>query len=193
MKIAFTGPRPNKLVGYNEANYSEFIPELTALLSQFGDDTEFICGGAQGFDQLAFAAAYALKQTHPNIKVKVYVPFEGQERLWKPTGIFGKDKYREQLQQADEVRYISDVKADAKYGEIVRALFKRNEAMVNDADMVIALYPTDYWRMDTGGTAGCMRYALGKKPLYQLRFKKPNEVLTIDGELALIEEQTTTE
>lgn len=45
-----------------------------------------------------------------------------------------------------------------------------NEAMVDDADIVIALYPFDMdWKTMSGGTANCMRYAhRNHKPIQQI-------------------------
>lgn len=171
MKIAFTGRRPKDLVGYNEADYTRFINDLTTLLLSYGDGTEFICGGAQGFDQLAFAAAENVKRTFPNCKTHLYLPFNGQESRWKAAGIFGQNMYRAQKNQADSFRYVADITSDSDYSQIVKAMYARNEAMVNDCDIIIALYPNDDWRTSSGGTASAMRYAARcGKPIYQLKY-----------------------
>ena len=186
MKIAFTGRRPKNLVGYNESSYTQFSEQLEQILATYGDDTEFICGGAQGFDQLAAKAALNLKLRFPNIKIHLYLPFEGQEKRWLKQGFFGQDMYNFQKRNADTIRYISDIEETAPYSEIVKALFLRDEAMVNDADIVIALYPTDDWQTAKGGTSHTMQYAFDKKPLYQIKYNTNQNKLSIEGEMVLL-------
>ena len=171
--IAFTGRRPKDLCGYNYDSYRSFVKELTAFLAGIVDPsgTEFISGGAQGFDQLAFWAVNCLKREHSewNIKNTVYVPFKGQESRWAKTGDFSQNDYQKMLRFADEVKYLSDNVSN--YGDIVKAMHSRNHAMVNDCDKLIALYPTDDWKTSKGGTAECMRYAssVGKE-IVQIRY-----------------------
>lgn len=190
MKIAFTGRRPKDLVGYTESKYTKFISDLTELLKSYGTDTEFICGGAQGFDQLAFIASEKVKETYPNCKTHLYLPFQGQESRWLAHGFFGQDMYRNHIAQADTSHFVTDLTSH-DYSAIVKALYARNEAMVNDADIVIALYPDDEWKTSNGGTAGCMRYAIKqKKPVYQLKYRinATSGELEIVGTPTLIEE-----
>ena len=187
MKIAFTGQRPKDLVGYDEAKYQQFLTQLENILARYGEHTEFICGGAQGFDQLAFEAALRLKRRYPDVKIHLYVPFRGQESQWLAHGYFSQDMYNRQKNSADTVKYISDITSGSDYSAIVKAMYARNEAMVRDADIVIALYSQDDWRTHKGGTSSCMRYAYGKKPIYQLKFTKDNGVLLCSGEPTLIQ------
>lgn len=184
LTIAFTGRRPKDLVGYDKKNYNQFLDQLTEILKSYGPDTTFICGGAQGFDQLAFIAAERLKSIFP-VNLHLYIPFEGQEKSWLTDGFFGQKMYNYQKDRADVVKYISKLPQNAEYHEVVKALYKRNEAMVDDADMIIALYPDDSWKTSKGGTAGCIRYAINKKPVYQLKYKI-DDILTITDDLILL-------
>lgn len=79
---AFTGHRPKYFFArpYDEENrpkYNQIVgqikDEILNLYDNYGVRT-FISGGAQGFDQLAFWAVHAVKQTHPDIRNLVYIP-----------------------------------------------------------------------------------------------------------------------
>lgn len=179
-KIAFTGRRPKDLCGYDYNSYRSFVKELTTFLATFGSDVEFVSGGAQGFDQLAFWAVNCLKREHPdwNIKNVVYVPFKGQECRWAKTGDFSQSDYQKMLRFADEVKYLSEPLSN--YQDIVKALHGRNHAMIDPCDVLIALYPSDDWCTSKGGTAEAMRYAssIGKE-IMQLRYVIDNGILAL--------------
>lgn len=184
LKVCFTGRRPNVLGGYDKKNYIEFVNKLIDYLKTYvTEDIEFITGGAQGFDQLAFWAVDELihrNNTEFNIKNIIHVPFKGQERRWLKYGLFGQNEYRAMLNKADDIVYLND-ELDDKY-EIIKALYDRNHSMVNTSDMVIALYPDDSWKTEKGGTAECMRYAKSKhKKIIQLKYKIENNKLGIDS------------
>lgn len=113
----FTGPRPKNILGYaygyNPKSYEPFIIQLKDYLRHLYDTqnvTTFITGGAQGFDQIAFQAVELLKAERTGIKNVVYVPFKGQERQWKETGMFSQAEYHAMIEKADTVRYIRMIK-----------------------------------------------------------------------------------
>lgn len=176
-RVAFTGPRPKKLGGYDEENYHALNHELKDILRQLINDgtNTFISGGAQGFDQLAFWTVNSLKKEYKaqNVEIKnnLYLPFNGQEKKWAPIGLFSQSQYdlMKDPKYADCVKYISDVDT-SDYTAVTKALYARNEAMVNDCNLVVALYDSSTWMSDQrSGTAGCMRYAAKKnKPILQL-------------------------
>ena len=62
--MCFTGRRPKDLFGYNHDAYIPMVEAIKRDLRGFVSNgyTEFISGGAQGFDQLAFWAVNALKR-----------------------------------------------------------------------------------------------------------------------------------
>ena len=182
-KICFTGRRPKDLAGYKDASkYSKFIDMMaTYLASEVTDDTTFISGGAQGFDQLAFwAVDIAKSRVNGNFMVKnvVYVPHKRQPDGWaSDDGLFGKTNYQNMLNSADSVQYLKGDLYDKS--EIVRALYERNHVMVDNSDIVIALYPDNQWKDLKGGTAECMRYAHSHgKPIKQITY-----TINDDGEL----------
>ena len=170
--MCFTGRRPKDLYGYNHDAYIPMVNAIKSCLRKHISQgyTKFISGGAQGFDQLSFWAVNALKREGYDIKNIVYVPFKGQEKAWKETGLFSQKEYKLMLRLADEVVFLQDIDADNKR-QVVKALYDRNHSMVNDSDAVFGLYPNYNWQLSStkGGTAECLRYALDiNKPIFQL-------------------------
>ena len=172
--ICFTGRRPKDLFGYyNYDAYKEIQDVLSPILETHytaNGVRNAISGGAQGFDQLAFWTVHTFSKKHPDMKNTVYIPFYGQDGRWTENGLFGRNEYRRMLSLADEVKYVRDMLPNGDRYNIPALLIKRNEAMVDDADIVIALYPFDMdWKTMSGGTANCMRYAhRNHKPIQQI-------------------------
>ena len=178
--ICFTGRRPKDLCWYDTNSYTSFVNYLTNYL-----DTEFykkgvrrfISGGAQGFDQLAFWAVHNLKKIHSDIENIVYVPFKGQELRWKKDGLFSQNEYNLMLQCADSYKYLYEVDGQ-NFSKVSKALTDRNHDMVNASDAVIALYPSDDYMTNKGGTSECMRYAVKHhKKIFQIKYKITDNVL----------------
>lgn len=187
--FCFTGSRPKKLCGYNQDSYNGFVRDFVRYLYQFIDPsgqtkTQFISGGAQGFDQLAFWTVNLFRECLPkeawqSIINTVYVPFKGQQSVWKETGLFSRQEYESMLSCADHVAWLNGALTDKK--EVAAALMERNHKMVDASDKVIALYPDDSWDTASGGTAECMRYAASQgKPIIQIRYTIQNNILTAD-------------
>ncbi len=172
--VAFTGHRPKDLAGYAANKYVYFNQQLNGVIYDLYSNgiRRFISGGAQGFDQLAFWRIDCLKISHNDIENIVYVPFRGQEDKWLKDGIFSQTEYNNMLRHADEVKYLIDTKP-TYYKDVAEALLSRNRKMVDDAEIVVALYEDDSWRTAKGGTAEAMRYAYdNNKLIYQLPYKK---------------------
>ena len=180
--LCFTGHRPKALFGYDQTLYTGLMLQLTDCVKQLYENAgyrKFISGGAQGFDQLAFWAVDNLKKIHPDIINVVYVPFAGQEQKWLQEGLFSQTQYRQMLSVADEVRIISD-------NNDISALFKRNDAMIEDSDGILCLYEDDSWKDPNtkDGTAEAMRFANNHMmDIWQIVFDKtrpaPYDVKTI--------------
>ena len=159
--MCFTGHRPKELFGYDESarpKYSELTQEILKIIRGLYDDgcRTFISGGAQGVDQIAFWAVEHLKKEHPDVKNVLYAPFKNQESSWKEKGMFGQAEYRKMLKAADKVSYVFESRR-SNY-----MLMVRNHIMVNDSDVVLAIYgrPEDFRTIEKGsGTAECMQYA----------------------------------
>lgn len=198
MVISFTGRRPKDL--FNESNkkkrydineYKNFVNQLTNKLKTICDkhpneQIEFISGGAQGFDQLAFWAVDKLKKENKNLNIinTVFVPHKKQPNAWAVDGLFGQKQFQQMLNMADRVQYLKGELTTSK--EIRDALFERNHEMVNVSDLVIALHDRDDWETIPGGTAECMRYAKKcQKDIIQLKFNQSSGNLNITDETIL--------
>jgi uncharacterized phage-like protein YoqJ len=173
----FTGRRPKDLCGYNHDAYIPLVEELKKQIIDLHVNHNvncFITGGAQGFDQLAFWAVNAVKRNNYPIHNVVYVPFSGQEKAWKAEGLFSQKEYNLMLKLADKVQVCFENIDTTNKGQIVQALHGRNHCMVDDSDIVIALYPDTSWKTSKGGTSECMRYASSKnKEIIQISYN-PN-------------------
>ena len=153
LTVCVTGHRPDKLWGYDlsDAHYDQVRNAFNALIAQL-DPTTVISGMALGFDTLV--AEETIKTA--DIALTSAVPFEGQDRRWP---LASQKHYRDLLDRADTV-----VICGGTSRSIARRMQKRNEWMVDHADIVIAL-----WNGTEGGTANCVRYAQRKgKPIYRL-------------------------
>ena len=112
--------------------------------------TDFICGGAEGYDILAAAVVLMKKRENPDstVRLHIFLPYSHGTR--------GKDEserklYDMTLAGAYSVRNISD-----KYH--YRCMQDRNEAMVNESSYCIA-----FCDKPRGGTANTVKYALKRK------------------------------
>ena len=149
--IALTGHRPNKLWGYklDEPHYGNVAHAVKRFIDENDVDT-LISGMALGFDQLG--ARVALEW---DTKLIAAVPFKGQESQWPA---HSQKTYSNILDAADEVVVV----CEGEYAPY--KMQKRNEWMVDHADIILAL-----WDGTSGGTANCVSYALKQgKPIYRL-------------------------
>jgi uncharacterized phage-like protein YoqJ len=129
------------------------INQLSNLLIE-KPPAKIITGMALGWDSWLAYVALKLK-----IPLLCYVPFKGQESRWSDEQ---KKFYQKTLDLADSVRYICDE------GYAPWKMQKRNEAMVNDSDVVLALWNPE---KKYGGTFNCLSYALKcTKPVANLWF-----------------------
>lgn len=160
--ICFTGRRPKDLCGYNREAYPNFVKDLTDFLEKefyANGGCRFITGGAQGFDQLAFWSVNHLKEQYNHIENIVYIPFQEQSSAWKKEGVFSQKEYNQMLKNADEIYVLSEIDNTDKK-QVVEAMYHRNHQMIDNSNIVVALYPDDTWRTNMkSGTSETMRYA----------------------------------
>lgn len=142
--VCGTGHRPNKLGGYSiDAAFRtemKIVDWLDEKGGDFRDNLVIISGGALGWDQaLARAAARC------GVPYLMYLPFEGFDSRWPPSS-------RKELEglcsAALDVVYVEEP------GYAPWKMQRRNEAMVDTSDLVLAC-----WNGTQGGTANCVRYA----------------------------------
>ncbi len=160
MKICLTGHRPDKLYGYdlNNEKWLKLKEYLKDILRQYSPD-EAISGMALGCDTIFALAVLELKEEGFPIDLRCAVPFKGQERIWSTPD---KRKYNDILSKADFV----DILTEESYKPYL--LQKRNEYMVDNSDLVIAV-----WDGSSGGTKNCIDYA--KKKGKDILYINPND------------------
>ena len=143
MILTITGHRPDKLDNdYNLTGplIKEIEHRLTIIIKKYKPERLNI-GMALGIDQLC--AYIAIKN---NIPFWAYVPFPGQENMWN---FASRTRYNFLLSKAEKVITVMPNNKFVKW-----AMQKRNERMVDEGNMVLAV-----WDGSDGGTANCVRYA----------------------------------
>lgn len=144
MTIAITGHRPQGLDNdytYRSDLWLWVASELADTFSKV-QPKKIITGMALGVDTVAAEVALA-----NNIPYVAAVPFKGQEKSWTQEQ---QAHYKMLLDYAEEVKYVDEG------GQYAAWLFqKRNEWMVDNADIVVAV-----WNGFKGGTRNCVEYAL---------------------------------
>lgn len=146
----FTGHRD--LPGDKDALRAALRRHITALVAD--GFTDFLSGGAMGFDLLAAEAVLDLRPILPDIRLLMILPCEGQDRAYPPED---KARYRAALEQADLVRYT----AHTYYKGCMLA---RDRVLAEAADYCLC-----WLTRSTGGTAYTVRQcALRDVPIRNL-------------------------
>jgi uncharacterized phage-like protein YoqJ len=149
-----TGHRPDKLEVYGLKAYSDLQFQILvatarqALLER--RPTRVISGMALGWDLALAVAALDL-----GILLTCAIPYEGQATSWRKSPHMIA-LYHDILRRADRVVLVCSP------GYSSEKMQKRNVYMVDNSDEVIALYNGDKF----GGTYNCLRYAYGKKSVF---------------------------
>lgn len=148
----FTGHRPEKLP-WGEDENSEGCMLLKLALSHAiaelaeGGCTRFISGMARGVDTYAAEEVLLLRDELKSITLECAVPFKGQPDGWSEED---KRRYDAILASADEVKVLAESYSSDAY-------LARNRYMVDESDLVIAVYSGD-----GGGTGATVEYAKEK-------------------------------
>lgn len=152
--VAGTGHRPQKIVVAGRSAYDERVfRQLVAFASKVIErlsPTEVISGMALGWDMALATAAVEC-----DVPFAAYVPFVGQESVWPRAS---QEQYRALMARASRVRIICDG------GYAAWKMQRRNEAMVEDCERLLAL-----WDGTAGGTGNCVAFAeRQQRPIVQL-------------------------
>ena len=141
MIVAITGHRPPKLNLTWDGRGPMDVGLVDLLCHEFDRlGTELVITGmALGVDLLAARAAWKM-----GLPFDAYVPFPEQPSRWPEAS---QARWRTALSLANDVRFIRESYQPG-------AFYQRNEAMVDAADHVVAV-----WDGSTGGTAHCVNYA----------------------------------
>lgn len=171
MIITVTGHRPNKLGNAYDVKHPTNIAigkQMRAFILEKAEfDTEtntfrdedavtLISGMALGVDTLWALVALRLKRDFPTkFTLECAIPCQNHSSRWIKES---KDLYDDILARADKVTLVSDAPYNASLMQ------KRNEYMVDNADMVFAV-----WDGTKGGTGNCVSYAVKQqKTVYVL-------------------------
>lgn len=158
MIIAMTGQRPQSLDGdYTyKSEMWRFIDDELERTFQKINPKRVITGMALGVDTVAAEVAFRM-----GIPFTAAVPFVGQEKNWSSEQ---QQRYRELLNVA------SDIEIVCKEPDFYAKDFqKRNEWMVDNADIVVAVSNRNDGKLMKGGTANCIRYAFKQEvPVYHI-------------------------
>ncbi len=137
---AFTGHR--EIPGEDLEKIKNFTKKTVDLLISRGV-TEFICGGAVGYDMLCAEIILEAKKYAP-VRLTVAVPCRGQERYYSYAD---RERYGNIMENADEKVVLSD----HYYNGCMQV---RNRYMVNRADFLVS-----YCTRASGGTYYTKNYA----------------------------------
>lgn len=149
----FTGGRPSRFVWRYDESYDACVKlkeEITAEIERLieGGCTRFISGMAQGADTYCAEAVLKLKEKYPLITLECALPCPEQSDGWTEAQ---KDRYDNILKAADKVTTVSK-------SYTPRCMLKRNEFMVDNADVVLAVWNG----RAIGGTYNTINYARKK-------------------------------
>lgn len=148
--VAFTGHRPEKLNGYDPKDNKNLLWELHSRIVDHIENKNvsiFITGMALGIDMWAARIVLKLRDTlYPHLHLVAAIPCANQESRWRQES---KDEYNEILDRCNDVYYVSNEPYTAW------CMHKRDEWMVDNADMLIAV-----WDGTPGGTAHTHNYAV---------------------------------
>jgi uncharacterized phage-like protein YoqJ len=140
MTICATGHRPPALGGYSKDVLRALIAVADTYLEEHPPEL-VISGMALGWD-----TAIAIAAIRRKIKLKGYIPFQGQDARWPAES---RQRYRKILGRCE-----STVIA-CPHGYSPDAMQFRNQLMVDDSELVVALWNGG----EQGGTWNCVRYA----------------------------------
>lgn len=146
---AGTGHRPDKLGGYGDKAFELLVTAAIKGITE-NDIDLMIVGMALGFDQALAAACIEL-----SCPFLAYIPCKDHPNRWP---VESQIKYKWLLEYAQEIVMVSEEPFTAW------CMQKRNEAMVDDCDLILAMYDGT-----NGGTHNCIKYAeKQEKPIVNL-------------------------
>ena len=120
-----------------------FLEEsLSALIAR--GVTNFLAGGALGFDTLAAETVLRFRERHPQIRLALILPCKDQEKGWSAENAL---RYRRILALADEVSYVTEQYAAG-------CMHKRNRRLVQNSAVCVC-----YLEKTSGGTFYTVNYA----------------------------------
>lgn len=153
--LGITGNRPQKLPVTMHEELKKYLYQKIKSFKEQGGEL-LIQGGAIGVDQWAATVAFDL-----GLEVYTYAPFPQQPDKWSAED---QAVYREICQKSSLVKVFGEKYEVAKF-------FERNNAIVDDSDIMLALYTMG---TTSGGTYSCAKYASTRKPLIRAEVTEGN-------------------
>ena len=183
--VAIMGPRPSELAGYdNQAPYNTLFLQLINLVEELvtAGTSVFTTDGSQGIAMLSFWAADDVK-SRMTLSNELYLPCEQQNAKWNENGPFGNMYYHTMKSNADKVFYHTTLPKDASYKDIAATFRSCDETIIDNSDLLVALYPSYDWMNDAKDeTALSIKHALvQKKPVLQCLFEIKDSIPHITG------------
>lgn len=163
MKICFTGKRKidNTIDFLNNEIWKNKCIEIYEYLYDLinnnpKEEYHFISGGALGTDLMCFVTIEVIKDMYPNFKItnELAIPYSGHESKWSEEWKSKLDKCKRVANIITNVETIDNYKSNNVY----QKLQKRNEYMIDESDLVIALWDN----IEKGGTWNAIKYANSK-------------------------------
>lgn len=151
--VCFTGHRH-----LTDADRDRIRARLPGLLNRLIAEgiTDFVAGGALGFDTLMAKTVLSARKKEPRLKLILFLPCPEQAAKWTPAE---QAEYENIKAQADEVYYTADRYTSS-------CMLDRNRQMVDHSRVCIAFYKESHARSGTGST---VRYAARQGvPVYNL-------------------------
>ena len=152
----FTGHRPKSLPwGYDEndlrcVSFKSKVKFTVENLIVGNGYKKFISGMAMGADMICAEIVLSLKNLYPYIKLECAVPNYAFTESWREEDV---RRYSSILTRADNIRILNNSKVYS-----VRDLMLRNIYMVDNSELVIAVYIEG----ESGGTRNTIDYAKSK-------------------------------
>lgn len=106
--------------------------------------TDFCVGGALGFDMFVEERVIIARETHPQIRLVLFLPCKDQSKNWRDEE---QAKYTAVINEADKILYTTE-----KYEQ--GCTLKRNRQMIDTCSICVC-----YMKNKHSGTAYTVRYA----------------------------------
>lgn len=126
--VSFTGHRPHKLG--DPALLRSNLQRVLGIILKENPDTQFIVGGAPGFDTIALEVLLTMTALE---NIVVAVPFIGFEKY------AGKDEaWNERARKLNQESGVRQLSVGGNWGTFAEKCNRRNEFLVNNATEMVA-------------------------------------------------------
>ena len=155
VSLSLTGHRPDKLAGYNlnVPFYDRLRHRLIRIIERSLDNYEIVechSGMALGADTVWAQAIVECQQKYGTNRIRFIADIPDMKQSSRWISKADRDRWKELVDQADEVRQYAHQNAGKSYAYILN---QRNIGMIQACDILIAVYNGDA----TGGTANGVR------------------------------------